>query len=339
MASSSTTSRSSRSSSAPTSASSSSSSSQSIPPFSSFPQTGSTSTDPGVTATALPGNGTGDNSSGGGGGGNGIQSSAQLYLYTFLATLILLLAVSAAIVVRSLLLRRRHRRMVAEAIANGTWVAPAPRLRVDLRKKPRLWDAFLAPPPVLAPAASSNTTQGGLSGGEGKDEWDGIMPFAASYTPSPPTAAPTSTLAPPPPSATATTNSNSRNASRVNLSSPASATNLPATAGTALATEKTEPEAGPAQPHVRVAVLIAMPAAGMFAAPPTSTSATAAPTLHPTSPTTPREPQRPTWALHVPPTDDPDEQGLPHLEMGVVSVGVVPAHEEGASEEDGEGRK
>ncbi|KAJ7754847.1 hypothetical protein B0H16DRAFT_738690 [Mycena metata] len=328
---SSTTSRSSRSSSAPTSASSTSSS-QSIPSFSSFPQTGSTSTDPGVTATALPGNGTGDNSSGGGGGGNGIQSSAQLYLYTFLATLILLLAVSAAIVVRSLLLRRRHRRMVAEAIANGTWVAPAPRLRVDLRKKPRLWDAFLAPPPL-----PSNTTAEGATG-EGKDEWDGIMPFAASYTPSPPTTAPTSTLAPPPPSATATSNSSSRNASRVNLSAPASATNLPATAGTALATEKIEPESGPAQPRVRVAVLIAMPAAGMFAAPPAA-STTPAPTLHPTSPTTPREPQRPTWALHVPPTDDPDEQGLPHLEMGVVSVGVVPAHEERASEEDGEGRK
>ncbi|KAJ7632061.1 hypothetical protein B0H17DRAFT_1217615 [Mycena rosella] len=43
-------------------------------------------------------------------------------VYTFLATLILLLGVSSAIVVRSLLLRRRHAHMVAEAIANGTWV-------------------------------------------------------------------------------------------------------------------------------------------------------------------------------------------------------------------------
>ncbi|KAJ6587999.1 hypothetical protein B0H19DRAFT_1097657 [Mycena capillaripes] len=83
-------------------------------------------------------------------------------VYTFLATLILLLGVSSAIVFRSLLLRRRHRRMIAEAIANGTWVPPTPRVRVDLRKKPRLWDAWVAPPV--------------LGGGAGeKDEWDGIM--------------------------------------------------------------------------------------------------------------------------------------------------------------------
>ncbi|KAJ7729303.1 hypothetical protein B0H16DRAFT_1734241 [Mycena metata] len=80
MASSSTTSRPSRS------ASSTSSPTGSIPPFTVYSQTGSTATDPGVTA--LPGNngtssgdagtGSGNNSSGGGGGGNGIQSSAQL---------------------------------------------------------------------------------------------------------------------------------------------------------------------------------------------------------------------------------------------------------------------
>ncbi|KAJ7021170.1 hypothetical protein C8F04DRAFT_1141768, partial [Mycena alexandri] len=264
--------------------------------------------------------------------------------YTFLATLILLLAVSSAIVVRSLLLRRRHRRMVAEAIANGTWVPPAPRLRVDLRKKPRLWDAFLAPPPVVPiPSSSSANAGGGVGGmgeGEGKDEWDAIMPFAASYTPSAPTLAPvpTSTLAPPPSSAPGTgTSPNSRSASRVNLSSPASATNLNAAPSAAL--EK------PVQPRVRVAVLIAMPAPGMFSDPPTAISAASAatspnaPALHPTSPTTPTAP---TWALHLPPTDDPDEQGLPHLEMGVVSVGVVPAHEEegrASEEEDGQGRK
>ncbi|KAJ7506976.1 hypothetical protein B0H11DRAFT_187814 [Mycena galericulata] len=104
---------------------------------------------------------------GGGNGGQdnnngqnaGIQPSAQLYLYTFLATLILLLGVSSAIVMRSLILRRRHRRMVEEAIANGTWVPPTPRVKVDLRKKPRLWDAHIAPPVLDARA----------------DEWEGIM--------------------------------------------------------------------------------------------------------------------------------------------------------------------
>jgi hypothetical protein len=91
-------------------------------------------------------------------------------VYTFLATLILLLGVSAAIVVRSLLLRRRHRRMVEEAIRNGTWVPPAPKVRVDLRKKPRLWDAWVAPP-VLGGVGT------GPAGGEGgeRDEWEGIM--------------------------------------------------------------------------------------------------------------------------------------------------------------------
>ncbi|KAJ6587359.1 hypothetical protein B0H10DRAFT_2093875 [Mycena sp. CBHHK59/15] len=103
--------------------------------------------------------------SGSGSGSPTLQSSASLYLYTFLATLVLLLGVSGAIVIRSLLLRRRHRRMVAEAIANGTWV--------DLRKKPRLWDAYLGSPPT------------GAVGEKEKEEWDAIMPFAASYTPAP----------------------------------------------------------------------------------------------------------------------------------------------------------
>lgn len=92
-----------------------------------------------------------------------------LPVYTFLATLVLLLGVSGAIIVRSLLLRRRHRRMVEEAIANGTWIPPAPRIKVDLRKKPKLWDAYVSPPPAA---------------GEGK-EWDRVMvgPRIRPYTP------------------------------------------------------------------------------------------------------------------------------------------------------------
>ncbi|KAF7304028.1 hypothetical protein MIND_00634000 [Mycena indigotica] len=43
-----------------------------------------------------------------------------LYLYTFLSTLVILLLVSAAIVIRSLFLRRQQR----IAIANGTWIPP-----------------------------------------------------------------------------------------------------------------------------------------------------------------------------------------------------------------------
>lgn len=69
-----------------------------------------------------------------------------------LATLILLLGVSAAIVLRSLVLRRRHRRMIEEAIANGTWIPPTPttgaggrggRDKVDLTKKPKMYEAYI----------------------------------------------------------------------------------------------------------------------------------------------------------------------------------------------------
>ncbi|KAJ7143658.1 hypothetical protein C8R46DRAFT_565930 [Mycena filopes] len=320
MASSSSASRSARSSSGSASAS----------PTSSFsePQTFSStpvSTPIAASGTPFPG---------GDGGGSGIQSSAQLYLYTFLATLILLLGVSSAIVVRSLLLRRRHRRMVEEAIANGTWVPPAPRLRIDPRKKPRIWDAFLAPPAVPATTATTaflrTNTSEPLRGGLGV-EWEGIMPFAASYTPSAkstpaPAAAAPSTLAPP--SASAAT---SRTGSRVNLSlgtgaAPSSTSNLHP--GAVVEGEGEEEKL--VQPRVSVAMLIAMPAPGMFAphVPGARAGAEAG------------EPQAPTWARHLPPTDDPDEMGLPHLEVGVVSVGVVSSAEEGrASEEEGEGQK
>lgn len=90
-----------------------------------------------------------------------MASSASLYLYTFLATLVLLLSVSAAIVIRSLLLRRRHRRLVEEAIRNGTYVpgmfgngaglggpwggfpGGGRGNKVDLAMKPKLWEAYL----------------------------------------------------------------------------------------------------------------------------------------------------------------------------------------------------
>jgi hypothetical protein len=81
--------------------------------------------------------------------------------------------------------------MVAEAIANGTWLLPAPRVKVDLRKKPRLWDAWVVPPFNAAPDAGGAGADGLLSPGanaqahagvgakgdasEEKDEWDAIM--------------------------------------------------------------------------------------------------------------------------------------------------------------------
>ncbi|KAF9067990.1 hypothetical protein BDP27DRAFT_1364518 [Rhodocollybia butyracea] len=97
-----------------------------------------------------------------------IGNSASLYLYTFLATLVLLLGVSAAIVIRSLVLRRRHRRMIEEAIRNGTYVSPSvlahSRGRVDLAKKPKLWEAT-----VLRELNS-------------KGEWSDVFPVSASIS-------------------------------------------------------------------------------------------------------------------------------------------------------------
>ncbi|KAJ7595047.1 hypothetical protein C8J56DRAFT_777416, partial [Mycena floridula] len=90
------------------------------------------------------------------------------------ATLVLLLGVSAAIVFRSLLLRRRHRRMIEEAIRNGTWIPPAAGRRIDPSKKPKLFEAHLAAPPTHGPSFDTQ-------------EWDGIMPFSVTYA-TPPTA-------------------------------------------------------------------------------------------------------------------------------------------------------
>ncbi|EED86001.1 predicted protein [Postia placenta Mad-698-R] len=94
--------------------------------------------------------------------GSGSSSpSSSLYLFTFLATLFLLLFVSAAIVLRSFILRRRFRRRVEEALAAGILLTPtagAPGSRKRL-EKPRLWDASLLP--------------------AHREEWAKVMPVAA----------------------------------------------------------------------------------------------------------------------------------------------------------------
>lgn len=59
-----------------------------------------------------------------------------------LVTLILLLTVSAAIILRTLFLRRRNRRLIEEAIRNGTYVPPI-RTPRTLGTKPLLHDAVL----------------------------------------------------------------------------------------------------------------------------------------------------------------------------------------------------
>lgn len=248
-------------------------------------------------------------------------SSASLYLYTFLATLVLLLVVSAAIVVRSLMLRRRHRVMIEEAIRNGTLPPPFgyQRPRVDLSKKPKMWNAWIetAPEPPK-------------TGGRSREKewyWDMIKPFSAI-----------STLPPPlPPNGTAG-NGDDRNrrpsmmdtlrhaslfAARLptNDSATPSTTQL-ASASAALANLDS------GNVSLKVAVLIAMPRK-----PPSSSSSSDK------SHSTARSP----WPLPRPVSTSPssrplsaatiteqydgpvdDEESVPHLEIGVTEVRVVP---------------
>jgi len=138
------------------------------------------------SSTAFPGGGGGGGGNGGGGesssSNTNLANSASLYLYTFLATLVLLLSVSGAIVVRSFILRRRHRRMVEEAIRNGTWIPPTPAARaarVDLSKKPELWEAYLG--------GGGSWQLGSFGHGSGKEfeysrDWESIKPVYAGYS-------------------------------------------------------------------------------------------------------------------------------------------------------------
>lgn len=131
-------------------------------------------------------------------GGGDPASSGALYLYTFLATLVLLLSVSSAIVVRSLILRRRNGRLIAEAIANGTWfqnpTAPPP-----VGDKPAFFEAF------VAGSKGENAEKNPV---ETEDvDWQDIMPFSATYvhTPSDKTEDGKSTTVTAPPNITTST--------------------------------------------------------------------------------------------------------------------------------------
>lgn len=69
-------------------------------------------------------------------------------------TLLLLLGVSCAIIVRSLVLRRRFRRRVQEAIANGVYVPGmmGESHRRDIGEKPTMWEAWIGAPESSLPA-------------------------------------------------------------------------------------------------------------------------------------------------------------------------------------------
>ncbi|KAF8872807.1 hypothetical protein CPB84DRAFT_1854299 [Gymnopilus junonius] len=356
------------------------------------PSTAASSTSPATFPTSFPPPSTpspGGQSNNSSNNDGSIATSASLYLYTFLATLVLLLSVSAAIVIRSFILRRRHRLMVEEAIRNGTWVPPAPPTRparVDLSKKPVLWEAYIDKKGDLV----GHAVGGALGDSKINDvwkmdntrEWDMIKPFAATYlsaseataTPELPRGPPTTTglatapsvgslrgaaaLQPPIPSPgsqsqpdveagngpTAATTPTSSNRARMprpramlsralNMLNPTpdptsplpaplsgSLQNAGSNANLALGTAA---EGGMTElkgPQVmRVAVFIAMPK------PPSGSptgSLSASTTMVP-SDSHPLQPSAST-SCHPSHSDDDDEQPLPHLEMGVADVLVVP---------------
>ncbi|KAH8825402.1 hypothetical protein DL96DRAFT_183484 [Flagelloscypha sp. PMI_526] len=81
-------------------------------------------------------------------GHHGPVNSSNLYIFTFLATLLVLLAISCLVVGRSFMLRRRYRRRLAEILAEGaisTPESPSSRRRV-LRHMPQLHEAFISSP-------------------------------------------------------------------------------------------------------------------------------------------------------------------------------------------------
>lgn len=79
------------------------------------------------------------------------MANGKRTVYTFLATLVLLLGVSLAIVLRSLCLRRRHRRMVEEAIRNGTFHPGMLNPTIDARDRWRLRSSGAVPTPLEKP--------------------------------------------------------------------------------------------------------------------------------------------------------------------------------------------
>lgn len=281
-------------------------------------------------------------------------------MYTFLATLVLLLGVSAAIILRSIMLRRRHRRMVEEAIANGTWVATAPgtgaggrgrvgRARVDLGKKPKMYEAWLGPGAGVAAGAAEKAGGGDVRDekeiphmdmGEG-DEWETIKPFSAEYLTSPPGASSVAAATEqgvqggvaaaevPPPRMSFLRRLGGYLASTHVQTSPLPEPPEPPPAATPPRQEEAADD-GPTR--VRVSVIIAMPSPPNLNPHPNSQGTTTTAThSHATghalspSPSSPVSPLSPSSSAN-PQSPHPradDEPPLPHIEFGVADLIVA----------------
>ncbi|KAG2153054.1 uncharacterized protein EDB93DRAFT_1136325 [Suillus bovinus] len=97
------------------------------------------------------------------------DTSTTLYLFTFLATLFVLLLISASIIFRSFLIRRRFRRRVEDALAQGVYIDLQPSvLGLTSRyigEKPSVHEAWVK--------------QDAL---QEKSQWQAIMPVTALLT-------------------------------------------------------------------------------------------------------------------------------------------------------------
>ncbi|RPD58183.1 hypothetical protein L226DRAFT_143035 [Lentinus tigrinus ALCF2SS1-7] len=134
------------------------------------------------------------------GSGPELTSSASLYLYTFLATLIILILVSATIVCRSYALRRRQRALIAEAIANGTYVDPN---KPPVVERPKMFEMHIGVEEAAkleeTEFSSEKEKQRETVGSDILVDWDKMAPVSCRWlnpperpvTPIPPTPAPT----------------------------------------------------------------------------------------------------------------------------------------------------
>ncbi|KAJ7670655.1 hypothetical protein DFH06DRAFT_1320588 [Mycena polygramma] len=217
--------------------------------------------------------------------GCGSPPPATLYLYTFLSTLIILMLVSAGIIARSVVLRRRQRL----AIANGTWVSPRPRENYAARPRPVMFDAYLA-------AAADGKK-------EDEERWSAMKPFSASDV-----APPRKTPVLPPMESPQAPHEPIRRAARdqmrsvVRLYSPFRSLQLPPPAPppppmielapSSSSSTSAPPRSSPSPTQLRVALLVAMPF----------------------EPSTPKQKED---------DADADDEDLPYLEFGVLEADVV----------------
>lgn len=95
---------------------------------------------------------------------------SNLYLYTFLATLLLLLAISVLIVGRSIFIRRRARRMMEEGIRNGTFPPQSGRPVARFGAKPKLFDVY----------TTRNGTLGQPPLGNSSLTWEHLKPLSTT---------------------------------------------------------------------------------------------------------------------------------------------------------------